>query len=70
MMDRRQARGLDLFICEMGGSASGLWPLPVLSPISGSAQSQLVPAPTPATSDGIPGMPWEGSGHCPGHTVR
>lgn len=19
---------------------------------------------------GIPGMPWEGSGHCPGHTIR
>lgn len=32
------------------GSTSGLWPLSALSPISGSAQSQLVPTPTPLSS--------------------
>lgn len=40
--------------------------------LCGSAQSQLVPAPTPTSLDwerqgGIPGMPWEGSGHHAGH---
>lgn len=31
IMDRRQAQGLDLYICEMGGLPSALWPFPVLS---------------------------------------
>lgn len=44
------------------------------STLSGSAQSQLVPALTPALSDWerqcrIPGTPWEGSGHHPGHII-
>lgn len=33
------------------------------------AQSQLVPAHQTKSQGGIPGMPWEGSGYHPGHTI-